>query len=275
VPDQLEALAEAVPSARTLACCVSCGRGLLGRDECGGCGRRHPEVDGILHAIDPLSGTNRIAADFYDGPNWPRFRPWEQLFLWFQGPGVAAARRQVLRHLPTTSNARVLEVGIGDGENLRLLPRSWEVYGVDLALGRLSACRTRHPRVAGRLAWAEAEALPFPEGTFDAVLSVGGFNYFRDHRRALAEMRRVARRGAPVVVADEIPDLYRFAPGHALGFDPLDRWGLRLLGLDRGFVEMVLGCRLNEQAVARDVLPHVRRYPIWNRLGYCLVDLDP
>ena len=31
--------------------------------------------------------------------------------------------------------------------------------------------------MAGRLAWAEAEDLPFDDATFDASWSVGGFNY--------------------------------------------------------------------------------------------------
>src|SRR5204862_8118113 len=134
---------------------------LEGPHACSSCGRPHPVVDGILHAIGPLTGTNRIAAAFYDSPCWSRFRPWERLFLWFQGPGAAAARRQILRHLPTReAGARVLEVGIGDGENLPLLPPDWDVYGVDIALTQLAACRQRFPRMDGRLAWAEGEALP-------------------------------------------------------------------------------------------------------------------
>lgn len=274
MPETYEAIAEADSSVRELACCLACGRRLEGREACGGCGRLHPEVDGILHAIEPLTGTNRVAAAFYDGPNWRRFRAWEQVFLWFQGPGIGAARRQVLKHLPAVERARVLEVGIGNGENLAWLPPAWEVFGVDIALGRLSACRARYPQMAGRLAWAEGEALPFPDGSFDAVYTVGGFNYFRDHAAALREMRRVARPGGAVVVADEIPDLYRFAPGHALGVDPLDRWALRLMGLDAPFVEMVLDGRIDVEAVIRAVFPGARRYPIWNRLGYCLVDLD-
>lgn len=235
-------------------------------------------VDGILHAIESetLRGTNRIAAAFYDGPNWARFRPWEQLFLWFQGPGPRAARRQILRHLPEhRPHARILEVGIGDGANLPLLPPAWEVYGVDIARSQLAACLERRPTVQGRLVWAEGENLPFPDHSFDAVYTIGGFNYFRDHTRALQEMRRVARPEAPVIVADELPDLYRLAPGHALGLETLDRWGLRLMGLDQEFIEMVLGHRVDLDALARAILPGHRRFPIWNRLGYCLVDPAP
>ena len=126
--------------------------------------------------------------------------------------------------------------------------------------------------MAGRLAWAEGEALPFEDATFDIVYTVGGINYFNDPRRALSEMKRVARPGATVLAADELATLYRFAPGHALGLDGLDTIGLRLMGLDPDFVSMVFDTPARVETLARDVWPGHRRIPIWNRLGYCLVD---
>ena len=99
----------------------------------------------------------------------------------------------------------------------RFLPRTWTVYGVDIARTQLVACRDRYPRMNGRLAWAEAECLPFPDGTFDACYSIGGFTYYEDHAAALREMRRVTRAGGPVVVADEIPGMHRAGIGHLIG----------------------------------------------------------
>ena len=255
-----------------LARCLNCGTLLRGHAQCSLCGRGYAFEQGILDAIGPLTGTNRVAARFYDSKHWSRFRPWEQLFLWFQGPGVRSAREQVLRHLPNQSHLRVLEVGIGDGENVSLLPSSWELHGVDIARTQLEACRNRFPHLRGQLTWAEAEALPFADQSFDAVYTVGGFNYFRDHVRALQEMRRVARPEAPVVVADELPELYRLAPGHVLGIELLDRWGLRLMGLDPEFIEMVFGCRIDLPKLFAEELPRYRHYRIWNRLGYCMVE---
>jgi SAM-dependent methyltransferase len=273
MPSAVSVKSEPSAELAALAKCIACGHRLATDLTCASCAREYAIADGVLHAIAPLSGTNAIAAAFYDGPSWARFRPWERLFLWFQGIGEAAARRKVLRYLPSLKHARVLEIGIGDGENVPLLPADWDVMGVDIARSQLTACRSRFPKLSGRLAWAEAEALPFQDESFDVVFTIGGINYFSEPAQALREMRRVARPGATLLAADEIPDLYRFAPGHALGFEAIDTLGLRLMGLDPQFVRMVFETPARVEASARIVWPGHRRIPIWNRLGYCLVDL--
>ncbi|MHB1555983.1 MAG: methyltransferase domain-containing protein [Isosphaeraceae bacterium] len=258
---------------RDLAACLDCGARLGAEPACVNCGRVYPFRDGILEAIGALAGRNRIVAAFYDGPGWHRFRPWEQGFLVLQG-GVRRARMQILRHLTEIDRPDVvgLEVGIGDGENLRFLPAGWTVHGVDIARTRLEACIARNPRMAGRLAWAEAERLPFEDATFDACWTIGGFTYFRDHEAALREMRRVTRPGGPVVVADEIPGLHRAGLGHLIGIPKFDAWWLGLLGLDREFVEMALGFDVDLVGLSRRVWPEAERHRIWHGLGYCLIN---
>jgi len=254
--------------------CRRCKRALGGSATCPACGLRPLESGGVIEAVGTLTGANRVSAEFYDGAAWRRFRFWENVFLWFQGPGVAASRRQVLRHLPVGPGSRVLEVGVGDGDNLPLLPAGCEAFGVDVARGRLRACRSRFPATAGRLAWAEAEDLPFADGVFDAVFTVGGVNYFNDPAAALREMSRVARPGAALAAADEVPDLHRFSPAALLGLEPLDRAGLRLMGLDREFLRLVYATAPGVEAAARAAWPGHRRVPIWNRFGYCLVAVN-
>lgn len=256
-----------------LARCLDCGVALHGGEGCPGCHRSYPLADGILSAIGPLEGRNRVVAEFYDGPGWPRFRKWERLFLTLQG-GARRARMSILRHLLTLGrpHVRVLEVGIGDGENLRFLPASWSVYGVDIARTQLAACARRFPSMADRLAWAEAERLPFPDATFDACYSIGGFSYFDDHALALAEMRRVTSPEGPVVVADETPGMHRAGIGHLMGFPAIDKLWLRWLGLDPDFIDMVLGFDADPRQVAARAWPDAARHSIWAGLGYCLVD---
>src|SRR6185312_5958856 len=191
-----------MPRLSEIAHCLECGAGLRGNEHCPGCGLLYPESFGILTVASTLRGRNRIAEAFYNGPGWAKFRRWERFFLKIQG-GEARARRQILRHLSAPPFARVLEVGIGDGANLPLLPKDWTAYGVDIAMTQLEDCLERDPRMVGRLARAEAEALPFADGTFDACWTLGGFNYFRDHAAALLEMKRVTRPGGTLIVADE------------------------------------------------------------------------
>src|SRR4051812_37224285 len=122
---------DGAPTAAALSRCLDRLDELNGSDRCPACGRAFPTTDGILEAIGPLEGRNRIVAAFYDGPGWIRFRKWERLFLTLQG-GARRARMSILGHVLAIDkpNARVLEVGIGDGDNLGYLPRSWDVYGV-------------------------------------------------------------------------------------------------------------------------------------------------
>jgi SAM-dependent methyltransferase len=264
---------EGVSAIAVLARCFSCAAPLQGEPDCHQCGRAHPIRDGILDAIGPLQGRNRIVAAFYDGPGWVKFKPWEERFLLLQG-GAKRARMQILHHVVKLgpSPIRVLEVGIGDGANLAFLPPEWSIFGVDVSRVQLAGCMKRRPEMFGRLAWAEAEHLPFPDSKFDASYSVGGFTYYRDHESALREMRRVTKAGGPVVVADEIAGLHRGGLGHLLGLPAVDAWWLRKLGLDPEFVSMALTFNVDLNAVITRALPRASHHRIWHGLGYCLCD---
>jgi ubiquinone/menaquinone biosynthesis C-methylase UbiE len=216
-----------------------------------------------------LSGRNRIAAEFYNGPRFERFRFWENLFLRYAG-GLEGARRQILRHLPPLEGGSLLEVGIGDGDNVRLLSPLVDVTGIDIAPRRLAACRRRYSDRPLLLALAEGEHIPFEGRSFDAVLCVGGFNFFSDPRVALAEMARVTRPGGRVVVADERPDFLRYGWGHRIGWPTLDHW-LMARWFGREFRDMVLQNQLDIETLAAETLAEPRVHPIWRGYGYCLV----
>ncbi len=172
---------------------------------CLACPRAFPIRDGKLVMLRPLEGNNKVAADFYNGPLWPRFRFWEWFTFLFNG-GERRARRQIMKYLPNLSGTRLLEVAIGDGANVPLIPTDCQVYGNDISTVQLTNCRRKHPDRELRLFLGEAENLPFRDHSFDNVLSVGAFNYFNDPVKSLKEMARVVKPGGLVVVSDEVPN---------------------------------------------------------------------
>ncbi len=108
-------------------------------------------------------------------------------------------------------NDRVLEVGIGTGLNLLILPRNMPYYGIDISWNMLRRCRRRARRIGREvhLSLAEAEALPFRDESFDMAFTVGGFNFFRDKQAAINELIRVAKPGAKIVIVDETEEHVR------------------------------------------------------------------
>ena len=259
--------------------CVACDGPLSGSSQglaCAACGRDYPVRDGVIVVKEDVSDNNRVVRDFYDSPLWPKFRFWEwYTFMW--NGGERRSRNQILRHLPQAPGLKLLDVAVGDGVYLDWLPKDWQVVGIDISTTQLAACRRR---LAGRdvpLVLGEAEDLPFQDGKFDAVLSIGGFNYFNDPEGALREMARVTRPGGTIVVSDEVPDLTDWLPFRKLGLPKLNHWIVsRLMHLGEGFTEIVERHRtMDVEAIGRRVLPGCRFRKVWWNVGYVLVGEVP
>jgi ubiquinone/menaquinone biosynthesis C-methylase UbiE len=244
--------------------------------QCSQCAARLAINDDILIVTDRTTANNQVAQQFYDSPLWPRFRFWEW-FTWVCNGGERRGRNKVLRHLPTTPGLDLLDVAVGDGVYLDWLPADWRIVGVDISRSQLDACRHRS---AGRSVWlaqGEAEDLPLESQSFDAVLSIGAFNYFNDPEGALKEMIRVARPGAPIVVSDEVPNLTDRMLGHKLGFPGVDRWLLsHMMHLGDSFTDMVERHRdLNIAKIAGRVFKEFQLESVWFGVGYVLVGRAP
>jgi len=90
-----------------------------------------------------------------------------------------------------------LDVGCGPGALTRALAQrlgAVNVRAADPSAPFAEACRARVPEV--EVVVAAAEALPFADGSFDAVLSQLVVNFMSDPHAGMREMARVARRGA-------------------------------------------------------------------------------
>jgi SAM-dependent methyltransferase len=99
---------------------------------------------------------------------------------------------------------RVLEVGCGRGGGTsfvfdRFRPSS--MTGLDLARSAIDRARTRYSRPGLEFVAGSAEQLPFPDASFDAIISVESTHCY-DMPRFLREARRVLRPGGLLMFAD-------------------------------------------------------------------------
>jgi ubiquinone/menaquinone biosynthesis C-methylase UbiE len=104
------------------------------------------------------------------------------------------------------ADARILDVACGPGIVVEAIaPGAREVVGCDLTPAMLDKARQRVATAGiahAHFVPARAEALPFPDAAFDAVVSRSAVHHFPDPAAAFREMARVVRRGGRVVTVD-------------------------------------------------------------------------
>ncbi len=112
-------------------------------------------------------------------------------------------RRRAITALGLQRGDRVLEVGIGTGLSLpHYPPRYCDIVGIDISATMLSVA-ARKVAALGRtdvsLLRMSADAIAFPDATFDRILLSHVIGSVEEPRRVLGEVHRVCRRGGRVV----------------------------------------------------------------------------
>jgi SAM-dependent methyltransferase len=127
-------------------------------------------------------------------------------------PGGEATTRRALELIAVGPADRVLDVASGRGDSAILAARELGciVTGIDygeagvIDADRAAAVAGVGERVAFRV--GDAEALPFADASFDAVLCECSLCLFADKRTALSEIRRVLRPAGRLAIADVLAD---------------------------------------------------------------------
>ena len=104
---------------------------------------------------------------------------------------------------------QVLDVATGNGGTaIAAARRMCDVVGVDYVPALLDDARERAAaeRYSIRFDEGDAEALPYADASFDAVLSTLGVMFTADHQRAAAELLRVCRPGGVIAMSNWTPD---------------------------------------------------------------------
>jgi ubiquinone/menaquinone biosynthesis C-methylase UbiE len=127
------------------------------------------------------------------------------------------------------AHGEVLEVAVGTGRNLPFYPESARLTGIDFSPAMLDVARARAAEL-GRdvdLREGDAQALPFPDASFDTVVCTLGLCGFPDERAAIAELHRVLRPGGTLLLLDHIGSHHRLIH---FGQKLLEKLTVRMLG---------------------------------------------
>ncbi len=122
-------------------------------------------------------------------------------------------KQSLLEHLAVTPGATVLDVGCGTGQDaldlVVAIGPSGHVVGIDSSETMLQAARTRatQAQVSVEFVHADAIQLPFADATFDGCQASRVLGHVLTPELVVAEMVRVTRPGARIVLADGDLDL--------------------------------------------------------------------
>jgi SAM-dependent methyltransferase len=127
------------------------------------------------------------------------------------GSRIALVAELLCEAVDLRAGQRVLDVACGNGNAaLAAARRFCSVTGVDYVPGLLDRAR-RRARAEGlevEFEEADAENLPFPDDSFDVVLSTCGAMFAPDQERTAAELLRVCRPGGRIGMVNWTPDSY-------------------------------------------------------------------
>jgi ubiquinone/menaquinone biosynthesis C-methylase UbiE len=125
------------------------------------------------------------------------------------GTTLQIVGEELCEALDLRPGSKVLDVAAGNGNATLAAARRWcEVTSTDYVPALLERGRERAAaeRLAVDFRQADAEALPFPDASFDVVVSTFGVMFTADQDKAAAELLRVCKPGGKIGLANWTPE---------------------------------------------------------------------
>lgn len=122
---------------------------------------------------------------------------------------IEPAAEEFIRRMPLQPGLRLLDLACGTG-NLAVLAarQGCHTHGLDIASNLIAQARVRarHEGLTIDYREGDAEAMPYPDASFDGVVSMFGAMFAPRPEVVAAELRRVVRPGGFVAMANWTPD---------------------------------------------------------------------
>ncbi|MBI3361492.1 MAG: class I SAM-dependent methyltransferase [Chloroflexi bacterium] len=131
--------------------------------------------------------------DLMEGMAEGRYRPWREK-LW-----------------ALVNGKRILEIGVGTGKNMPYWPRAARMTAIDLTPGMLEIARRRAQELGltSELRLGDAQALDFPDASFDTAVATFVFCSVPDPVLGLSELNRVVKPGGQVLLLEHMRSAHR------------------------------------------------------------------
>jgi ubiquinone/menaquinone biosynthesis C-methylase UbiE len=162
----------------------------------------------ITESVARSQSTSTPAVDF-DSIKSRQHGAWSSGDYAVVGTTLQIVGEQLCEALDVRSGQKVLDVAAGNGNVALAAARRWcDVLATDYVLNLLDRAgeRAEAEGLDIGIRQADAEDLPFSDGTFDVVTSSFGVMFTPDQMRAANEMVRVCRSGGKIGLANWTPD---------------------------------------------------------------------
>jgi ubiquinone/menaquinone biosynthesis C-methylase UbiE len=150
----------------------------------------------VIQGFMAVELASREIAAKYD-----RFARW---YDWLEGIlnllGLGSLRRTLLGR----ATGKVLEVAVGTGKNLAYYPSDCRIVALDLSSEMLKIARDKAAKLSPHVCFllTDGEVLPFPDDSFDTVVSSLSTCTFPDPVAALKEIKRVCRPAGRILLLE-------------------------------------------------------------------------
>ena len=149
-------------------------------------GKRNVKARETAKTEEHVRVSREYGETYFDGPREYGYSGYRYDGRW------RPVAQDIVDHFGLKPGDKVLDVGCAKGFLVKdLLELGIDAYGIDVSHYALMNCE---PEVVGRLQIGSAESLPFPDGSFDAVVSINTIHNLKREKcvQAVKEIERLA-----------------------------------------------------------------------------------